>query len=111
MLNIKFTGILNDQMAGFYRSSYVVNGKIKYMASTKFEPTHARKAFPCWDEPNIKTVYDISVITDNYMEVISNMNISEKRTINEEKTVYIYIIYVYIYSIGNLHQLHLCPVI
>lgn len=75
-------------MAGFYRSSYIVNGKTKYMASTKFEPTHARKAFPCWDEPNFKTSYEISVVADSYMEVISNMNVVEKHTENDKKTLW-----------------------
>lgn len=74
-------------MAGFYRSSYKVNGITKYMASTKFEPVHARKAFPCWDEPAIKATYEISVVADSYLEVISNMNVEEKYTLDNNKTV------------------------
>ena len=62
-LSIEFTGILNDKMAGFYRSSYVdsKSGETKWLATTQMglyshtnaliiEPTDARRAFPCWVE-------------------------------------------------------------
>ena len=42
-LRLTFTGELNDKMAGFYRSKYVVNGETRYMATTQFEPTDARR--------------------------------------------------------------------
>jgi aminopeptidase N len=42
-LHLTFTGELNDKMAGFYRSKYVVNGETRYMATTQFEPTDARR--------------------------------------------------------------------
>jgi aminopeptidase 2 len=61
ILNIDFTGILNDKMAGFYRSSYIdaKTGEKKWLATTQMgtivviitliaEPTDARRAFPCW---------------------------------------------------------------
>ncbi|KAL8952418.1 MAG: hypothetical protein Q9222_001653, partial [Ikaeria aurantiellina] len=49
-----FTGQLNDKMAGFYRSSYKHDGTTKYLATTQMEPTDARRAFPCFDEPALK---------------------------------------------------------
>ena len=53
-VSIKFTGILNDKMAGFYRSA-VVNekGETIYMATTQMQPADARRAFPCWDEVRV----------------------------------------------------------
>jgi aminopeptidase N len=43
-LYIKFTGTLNDQMAGFYRSEYKsVEGEKRIMASTQFEALDARR--------------------------------------------------------------------
>ena len=51
VLHIVFKGILNESMNGFYRSSFKDNdGKTHYIATTQFEATDARKAFPCWDE-------------------------------------------------------------
>jgi len=57
-LHLTFTGILNDKLHGFYRSTYKdANGQDKMLASTQFESTDARRAFPCWDEPAHKAVF------------------------------------------------------
>ena len=51
-LYIKFNGTLNDQLRGFYRSQYTdPEGEQRYLATTQFEATDARRAFPCWDDP------------------------------------------------------------
>src|SRR6185312_4774604 len=71
-LELSFRGILNDKMHGFYRSSYVVNGKTKYLATTQFESTDARRAFPCFDEPALKAVFDVSITAPEEYEVVSN---------------------------------------
>ena len=42
-----FTGVLNDQMRGFYRSKYTMDGEERFAAVTQFESTDARQAFPC----------------------------------------------------------------
>lgn len=77
-LFIKFKGILNDQMAGFYRSSYTENGETKYLATTQFEPIDCRRAFPSFDEPALKATFDISLIADKDLTCLSNMD--EKET-------------------------------
>jgi len=41
-------------------------------SATKFEPTYARQAFPCFDEPNIKATYSISIVHDKNLNAISN---------------------------------------
>jgi aminopeptidase N len=63
-------------MAGFYRSKYVVNGETRYMATTQFEPTEARRAFPCWDEPAIKATFNISLVVPKALTALSNMPVS-----------------------------------
>lgn len=72
-LTINFSGVLNDKMRGFYRSSYEVNGEKRWMACTQFEATDARRAFPCWDEPAIKATFRIAFIVPRHLQVLSNM--------------------------------------
>src|ERR1700734_4536180 len=71
-LRLAFRGILNDKMHGFYRSSYQLNGKMNYLATTQFESNDARRAFPCFDEPAMKAIFDVSLTTRANYEVVSN---------------------------------------
>lgn len=74
LLVIKFSGILNADMAGFYRSSYSdAAGKKKVMASTQFEALDARRAFPCWDEPAVKATFSVTLIVPAQLTALSNM--------------------------------------
>ncbi|KAJ1509138.1 Aminopeptidase 2 mitochondrial [Coelomomyces lativittatus] len=63
-LNIKYKGIINELMAGFYRSSYTVDGVKKYMAVTQFEAVDCRRAVPCFDEPDLKATFDVTLLMD-----------------------------------------------
>ena len=72
-LSIEFTGELNDKLRGFYRSTYTdVDGNQRWMATTQFEATDARRAFPCWDEPAVKAAFDITLVVPQELEAISN---------------------------------------
>ena len=71
-LTIVFKGILNDKMRGFYRSCYTVEGKECHMATTQFEATDARRAFPCFDEPAQKAIFHVSLIVPKDKTAISN---------------------------------------
>ncbi len=86
-LHIEFQGILNDRLLGFYRSQYKQGGKIKYLATTQFEAADARRAFPCWDVPEAKATFEISIIADNKFSAISNMPVESKKKIGS-KTLY-----------------------
>ena len=65
---IRYTGILNGQLRGFYLSK---TAKRNY-AVTQFESTDARRAFPCFDEPAFKATFDVSLIIDRGDTAISN---------------------------------------
>jgi aminopeptidase N len=67
-IHIKYTGILNGQLRGFYLSE---TPKRRY-AVTQFESTDARRAFPCFDEPAYKAVYNIKLVIDKGDTAISN---------------------------------------
>ncbi len=71
-LTLVFRGILNDKMRGFYRSKYVVEGVEHHMATTQFEATDARRAFPCFDEPAKKAVFNVSLTVPQNKTAISN---------------------------------------
>jgi aminopeptidase N len=67
-LAIAYTGILNNELRGFYLSK---TARRNY-AVTQFESTDARRAFPSFDEPAFKATYDISLIVDSADTAISN---------------------------------------
>ena len=73
LLELKFRGILNDKLRGFYRSSYKDSeGKEHLIATTKFEPSDARRAFPCFDEPDFKASFQVSLLIDADLTAIAN---------------------------------------
>ncbi len=81
-LTIEFSGKCTDNMAGLYRSRYMENGKEKWILTTQFEAANARNAFPCFDEPGMKAVYDVSMLVDKDLQCISNMP-AKKESIKE----------------------------
>ncbi|MDH3765217.1 MAG: M1 family metallopeptidase [Nitrosopumilus sp.] len=84
---LEFQGILNDRLLGFYRSQYKQGNTTKYLATTQFEAADARRAFPCWDEPEAKATFQISIIADNKFTAISNMPVKSKKKLGG-KTIY-----------------------
>jgi aminopeptidase N/puromycin-sensitive aminopeptidase len=71
-LHIVFTGILNNKLRGFYLSE---TAKRRY-AVTQFESTDARRAFPCFDEPDKKATFDITLVVDKGDTAISNERVA-----------------------------------
>jgi puromycin-sensitive aminopeptidase len=72
-ISLTFTGILNDLLHGFYRSTYVdANGATRVIATTQFESTDARRAFPCWDEPAFKATYQVNLVIPEELAAFSN---------------------------------------
>ncbi|MCY3637373.1 MAG: M1 family metallopeptidase [bacterium] len=81
-LNLSFTGTLNDQLRGFYRSTFTDDdGDERVIATTQFESTNARRAFPCWDEPDLKAVFEVTlVVPEDLMAVSSGAEIGSQPT-------------------------------
>lgn len=75
ILRIMYSGVLDDDMKGFYRSSYKEGTVTKWLGSTQFQQTEARRAFPCMDEPGFKTTF----------QLIMNRPKSMKSTISNTK--------------------------
>lgn len=89
VLSINFTGTMNNAMAGFYRSKYKPvggptadtpkEGDFSYMLSTQFESCDARRAFPCFDEPNLKATFDFEIEVPKSQTALSNMPVQSER--------------------------------
>ncbi|KAJ5044098.1 hypothetical protein NUH16_000895 [Penicillium rubens] len=89
VLSINFTGTMNNAMAGFYRSKYKPVGEpsadtpkeddFYYMLSTQFESCDARRAFPCFDEPNLKSTFDFEIEVPKGQTALSNMPVQSER--------------------------------
>jgi puromycin-sensitive aminopeptidase len=72
-VRLAFTGVLNDRLHGFYRSTYKDDAGVSHtIAATQFESTDARRGFPCWDEPAFKAVFGISLVVPGALAAISN---------------------------------------
>ncbi|HMD45932.1 MAG TPA: M1 family metallopeptidase [Acidimicrobiales bacterium] len=73
LLRCRFTGILNDKLRGFYRSRFrAEDGTTATIATSQMESTDARRAFPCWDEPDRKAGFDISLVAGPGLSAYSN---------------------------------------
>ena len=86
-LYIEFEGVNSDGMYGFYRSKYSHNGKEGHILTSQFEPADARKAFPCFDEPELKAVFNLSFVIDKDLDALSNMPIKETKSLGSKKMV------------------------
>ncbi len=84
-LHIRFEGINNDKMYGFYRSTYRHRGKENTMLTTQFEPADARSAFVCFDEPSLKATFDVALVVDEKLDAISNMPIKSVTKLSKGK--------------------------
>jgi puromycin-sensitive aminopeptidase len=83
-LELSFKGILNDELAGFYRSTFEdEDGATRTIATTQFEMTDARRAFPCFDEPAFKATFDVTLVVPPGMAAYSNSAEVAQRTLED----------------------------
>ncbi len=72
-IEITFSGILNDKLHGWYRSTYVdADGSEQVIATSQMQATDCRRAFPCFDEPDFKAVFDVTLIVEPHLLAVSN---------------------------------------
>lgn len=90
LLTMEFAGWLNGSLVGFYKTTYTEKGQVKSIAATDHEPTDARKSFPCFDEPNKKATYSISIIHPNEYSALSNMPVEKVERVDGKwnKTIF-----------------------
>ncbi|MGH9235525.1 MAG: M1 family metallopeptidase, partial [Acidimicrobiales bacterium] len=72
-LHLRFRGVLNDKLVGFYRSTFTDDdGATHVLATTQMEATDARRAFPCWDEPDAKAIFGVTLVVPEQLLAVSN---------------------------------------
>jgi len=73
VIEITFTGTLNDKLRGWYRSTYHdADGVEHVIATSQMQATDCRRAFPCFDEPDFKAIFDITLIVEPHLLAVSN---------------------------------------
>ncbi|KAJ7382213.1 hypothetical protein OS493_036246 [Desmophyllum pertusum] len=80
-IKMEFKAWLTDDLAGLYKSTYKrKDGREVTIAATQFQPTDARRAFPCFDEPALKATFTVTLAHDPSYISISNMPIKATET-------------------------------
>ena len=82
-VDVKFSSDVDRGLKGFY----LAGTEDKYILSTQFEESDARRAFPCIDNPNYKATFDISMKIDSDLKAISNMPAKQEKLENGKKLV------------------------
>ena len=79
-ISIDYTGIVETDNFGYFKSYYFDDNGTnkKWLIASQFEPVDARRAFPCFDEPEMKARFKITVIHNKNHSVISNMPINNR---------------------------------
>ncbi|XP_016951233.1 aminopeptidase N isoform X2 [Drosophila biarmipes] len=75
-LSLDFISQVTDTLQGVYKTSYINpdTNKEEWMISTQFSPIDARRAFPCFDRPDMKANFSVSIVRSlQYKMALSNM--------------------------------------
>jgi len=79
-LRLAFSYLLGDKMTGLYRSSYVRDNRTRWLVTSHMEPTDARSVFPCFDEPALKSTFNVTLVRREGYTSLSNMPLVDTQT-------------------------------
>jgi puromycin-sensitive aminopeptidase len=72
-VEITFAGTLNDKLRGWYRSTFTDDNGVQHViATSQMQATDCRRAFPCFDEPDFKATFDITLVVEPELTAVSN---------------------------------------
>ncbi|KAL0237453.1 hypothetical protein PCE1_000850 [Barthelona sp. PCE] len=71
-----FSAEYRTDNVGLYKSPYKMDGEDHFCLSTQFEPVDARKAYVCYDMPDLKADFDVSITHKSHLTAVSNGDIS-----------------------------------
>jgi puromycin-sensitive aminopeptidase len=90
-LDIEYTGIVNDQLRGLYRSSFKDgDGTEHVIATSQCQATDARRVFPGWDEPDIKATFQTTMVVADGLEAYSNTQEVSRTTLGDGRVEYVF---------------------
>ncbi|GAB0097809.1 Aminopeptidase [Sergentomyia squamirostris] len=84
-LVIKFIGIIRSDVFGLYRSSYTIDNQQKYVVATQFQAAYARNVFPCWDNTNFRSIFEIELNHADQYEAYSNMKVTNRTLLEQNR--------------------------
>ena len=91
VIDIVFTGTLNDKLRGWYRSTFNdSSGNQRVIATTQMQVTDCRRAFPCFDEPDFKAVFEITLVIKPELLAVSNAPEVSRSTRDDGKAVVVF---------------------
>ncbi|CAL1542580.1 unnamed protein product [Lymnaea stagnalis] len=80
-----YSGPLQTTLRGLYLSSYETrSGDKRYLSTSQLQPTDARKAFPCFDEPDMKARFKLQIIYQPGYTALTNMPAIATTSINSD---------------------------
>lgn len=89
ILEISFKGVISEfrPMGLFKTFIYDENSNLSWMIATIFKPTYARMAFPCYDEPQIRATFQLSIRHDKSYKAISNTPVVNRITDQQDYVI------------------------
>src|SRR5437016_602748 len=86
---LEFSGKITPKGRGLYYMTYQEQGRVakKIALGTQFEPSDARRFFPCWDEPSFRARFHLTVVVPQNWLAVSNMPVESEHKIDIGKEV------------------------
>jgi len=115
-LTLEWSGLVGTGTEGLYRSEYVdesnSSGPKKVMLATQFEPTYARRVFPCFDQPDFRAFWTLTIeapvslgthaLSNSDLEVNPAEQIGDRMRFKFTKTVSAIPPYLVAFTLGDL---------
>jgi aminopeptidase N len=82
-VRVAWSAPISDKLSGLYR----LKEEGAWYAFTQFEPTDARRMFPCFDEPGFKVPFDLKVTTPKGNLVVANTGELERTDAEDGRSI------------------------